>query len=153
MILTFDPVKVAKLIDHAFKSPDHKIVYGDENTRKPGLWFVGDHGIYLMSNGLPSLPNPEKGGTKQLVVYADECDPYKVSYEELWENKVKGFGSDDGCEFLDLSKLTYDCSMPIRAFKIECTKNKMHVHVTQDSPLNKPAVKRKPRRNNKQKHD
>ena len=50
---------------------------------------------------------------------------YPNLIEELLDNKVKGFGADDGCEFLDLEKLVYDHTIPLHGFTIECSKNKI----------------------------
>lgn len=36
---------------------------------QPGVWFVGDHGVYLCSNG--KLPD----GEMPFIAYALECDP------------------------------------------------------------------------------
>lgn len=43
------------------------------DNRKPGLWLVGDHGVYLCSNGELAK------GAKPLVAYAEECDPRRTT--------------------------------------------------------------------------
>ncbi len=40
----------------------------DIDNRRPGVWLVGDHGVYLCSNG-------KLVGARPLIVYAAECDP------------------------------------------------------------------------------
>ncbi|WP_145721006.1 DUF3085 domain-containing protein [Mesorhizobium tianshanense] len=67
------------------------------DSRKPGLWLVGDHGVYLCSNG--ELAN----GAKPLVAYAEECDPR--SSDDWFEVKRQTFGGDDGVDFLDAEGL------------------------------------------------
>ncbi|MBX4962664.1 DUF3085 domain-containing protein [Rhizobium binae] len=63
------------------------------DNRKPGLWLVGDHGVYLLSNGKLAE------GAKPLVAYAEECDPHKN--DDWFEVKRQTFGGDDGVDFLD----------------------------------------------------
>lgn len=59
---------------------------------KPGLWLVGDEGVYLLSNGRLAE------GLKALVVYALECDP--STNPDYWHYKHRHFGGDDGIEYL-----------------------------------------------------
>ena len=66
----------------------------------PGLWLVGDQGIYLMSNGQPSL-RPEVGDSLNIVSHAPEADP-RVNPEGWWDAKQAAFGGDDGVVFLEL---------------------------------------------------
>lgn len=68
----------------------------DIDNRKPGLWLVGDHGVYLCSNG-------KLAGARPLVVYAQECDP--TQNDDWFEVKRRAFGGDDGVEFLDAVEL------------------------------------------------
>lgn len=58
-----------------------------------GLWLVGDHGVYLMSNGILAE------GSRPQVVYAEECNPN--SNDDWFHTKRRTFGGDDGVEFLD----------------------------------------------------
>ena len=62
----------------------------------PALWFVGDDGLYLMSNGLPGQPHPD-GGARLLVVYADGFDTAMSKHDVADE-----IGGDDFCEPLPL---------------------------------------------------
>jgi hypothetical protein len=101
--LHFDGKAVAELIAHAKAAPEHRPLYGDQATAKPGLWLVGDDGVYLMSNGLPPLPG--NGAKPNRVVKARECDPEKVDFEDWWSMKADTFGEDDGCEFLPLDHI------------------------------------------------
>ena len=64
-----------------------------------GLWLVGDHGIYLMSNGRPPL-RPEAGESLNIVAHAPEADP-RINPEGWWEAKRTSFGND-GVVFLEL---------------------------------------------------
>lgn len=61
----------------------------------PGFWLVGDQGVYLMSNA--ELAD----GEKPVVVYADECNPERLPFDEWYDNKQASFGGDDGVEFIE----------------------------------------------------
>lgn len=67
---------------------------------KPGLWLVGDQGVYIKSNG--KLPE----GERPLVVYAQECHP--VGNPDWWHYKRRWFGGDDGIEFIEAERLIPD---------------------------------------------
>jgi hypothetical protein len=67
-----------------FRDPYYGLCPGKD--QKPGLWLVGDHGVYLMSNG--TLPD----GAKPLVVYAEECDP--GTNDDWFDVKRRTFGGD-----------------------------------------------------------
>ncbi|UXT52790.1 DUF3085 domain-containing protein (plasmid) [Agrobacterium tumefaciens] len=68
-----------------------------ENAALPGLWLVGDEGVYTMSNGKLAE------GQRPLVVYAEECNP--ATNPDYWHYKRQCFGGDDGVEFIDASEL------------------------------------------------
>lgn len=68
-----------------------------------GLWLVKDEGIYLMSPGLPVLPNPEKPESS-LTLHALETDPALVG-NESWEAARQIAGGDDFVEKIDLEWL------------------------------------------------
>ncbi len=104
MILTFPVAAVRAVIDRGisdakanggFRDP-HFGLAPDKNE-KPGLWLVGDHGVYAMSNGKLAE------GAKPLVVYAEGCDPN--TDDDWFEVKRRTFGGDDGVDFLDAGGL------------------------------------------------
>lgn len=74
-----------------------------ERKTGKGFWLVGDHGVYLMANTKdgPRAKNRKKDESA-FVVYAKECDPTKLEFDEWWGNKRASFGGDDGVEFIDL---------------------------------------------------
>lgn len=78
-----------------FRDPYYGLRPGKD--QKPGLWLVGDHGVYLMSNG------KLLDGAKPLVVYAEECDPR--ANDDWFEVKRRTFGGDDGVDFIDAKQL------------------------------------------------
>lgn len=64
---------------------------------KPGLWLVGDNGVYIMSNGKLAE------GARRLVVYSEECHP--AGNPDWFDYKRRYFGGDDGIEFIDAEQL------------------------------------------------
>jgi len=74
---------------------------------KPGLWFIGSHGIYLASNGLPSLRETHEIDAEAgiFVAYAQECHPFKMSFDEWWANKHTCYGGDDGADYISAEEV------------------------------------------------
>ncbi|GAA2349782.1 DUF3085 domain-containing protein [Dactylosporangium salmoneum] len=90
---------VLALAEHAVAAPRHKpsfIDVLDGTTPTPALWFAGDEGLYLMSNGLPAQPHPT-GSNRLHVVHArgyrTAMSKHAVSCD---------VGGDDFCEPLPL---------------------------------------------------
>ncbi|MDQ0513419.1 DUF3085 domain-containing protein [Ancylobacter amanitiformis] len=77
-----------------FRNPYYGLRPGE--GEKPGLWLVGDEGVYFLSNGRLAE------GQRPLVVYAQECDP--KTNPDCWHYKRQHFGGDDGIEFLDAAE-------------------------------------------------
>ena len=103
-MFTFPILGVRKVIERGmadaaanggFRNPYYGIKPGKDE--KPGLWLVGDQGVYLLSNGKLAE------GERPLVVYSDECHP--VGNPDWWHYKNRHFGGDDGIEFLDAERL------------------------------------------------
>ena len=96
MKLTFPHAALKGLLTRAMQQWPLEIrpLYG--NATGPGFWIVGDQGVYLMHNG-----KPHEGMGSQPVVYALECDPHTLEFDEWWENKRATFGADDGADFIE----------------------------------------------------
>ena len=96
-----------------FRNPYYGIKPGKDE--KPGLWLVGDQGVYLLSNGKLAE------GQRALVVYSDECHP--VGNPDWWHYKRRHFGGDDGIEFLDAEKLLplFDRNMRCTHLRVQLT--------------------------------
>ncbi|GAA0475531.1 hypothetical protein Aca07nite_84420 [Actinoplanes capillaceus] len=97
--LRFPLRDVLALAEHAIAAPEHGPTYNEHfegTTPTPSLWFVGDEGLYLMSNGLPGLPDPTNAD-RQRVVYADG---YRTPMSKHALNTV--IGGDDFVEALPL---------------------------------------------------
>lgn len=78
-----------------YRNPHYGLFSGKDE--RPGLWLVGDEGVYLLSNGKLAT------GQRALVCYAEECDP--KTNPDYWHYKRQHFGGDDGIEFLDAVEL------------------------------------------------
>ena len=94
MKLHFPWAGVSKALDEVRKATGIQPLYGTDTG--PGLWLVGDQGVYLM---------PNTTCKEFTVVYAHECDPTKLDFETWWANKRASFGGDDGVEFIDLKDI------------------------------------------------
>jgi hypothetical protein len=87
--------RIDAFLNGGFRNPHYGLAPGKDE--KPGLWLVGDEGVYAMSNGkLAESQRP-------LVVYAEECDP--KTNPDYWHYKRQHFGADDGIDFLDAKML------------------------------------------------
>lgn len=103
-MFTFPILAVRKVIDRGvvdaatndgFRNPHYGL--DPRKDEKPGLWLVGDQGVYIMSNG--KLAEEQR----PLVVYAEECHP--LGDPDWWHYKQRHFGSDDGIQFLNAEEV------------------------------------------------
>lgn len=103
-MFTFPILAVRKVIDRGianaaanggFRNPYYGTRPGE--GEKPGVWVVGDEGVYIMSNGKLAE------GTRALVVYSEQCHP--VGNPDWWHYKRRHFGGDDGIEFIEADRL------------------------------------------------
>ncbi|MFC0804698.1 MULTISPECIES: DUF3085 domain-containing protein [Sinorhizobium] len=78
-----------------FRNPYYGLLPGKDE--QPGLWLVGDHGVYILSNGKLA------DGAKALVVFAEERNP--TSNDDWLDAKRRTFGGDDGVDFIDAERL------------------------------------------------
>jgi hypothetical protein len=74
--LTFPWPKVLEALSKVRAASEFRPLYGDKTG--PGLWLVGDDGVYLM-------PNTTSKG--RMIVFARECDPTKLPFDTWWANK------------------------------------------------------------------
>jgi len=96
--LLFPLAEVAGLAEHAIAATEHKPSFRDTldgTTPAPASWFVGDEGLYLMSNGLRHLPHLRSEWS--LVAYAEG---YRTSADKHAVDRL--IGGDDFCEVLPL---------------------------------------------------
>ncbi|MFI5540672.1 DUF3085 domain-containing protein [Nocardia sp. NPDC051900] len=97
--LWFPLSKVIDLAEHAMAASQHsRCPYADPGPAVPSLIWVKDHGIYLMSNGIPHQPGePDSPDYQAHVVYALDHGP-----GTHW-NHGDPLG-DDFVEYLDLTE-------------------------------------------------
>lgn len=103
-MFTFPIVAVRKVIERGiadaasnggFRNPYYGTRPGE--GEKPGIWLVGDEGVYIMSNGKLAK------GTHGLVIYAEQCHP-RGDFD-WWDYKRRHFGADDGIELIEAERL------------------------------------------------
>jgi hypothetical protein len=73
-----------------FRSPHYGLDPGKDE--QPGLWLVGDEGVYIMSNGRFAHQ------ARPMVCYADQCNP--KTNPDWHDYKRRYFGGDDGVEYI-----------------------------------------------------
>ncbi len=104
MKLHFSWNEIEKLIEEVNTAKTARTLYEEETGK--GLWLVGDHGVYLMPNTTDGVHHSNLGkDDHRLVVYARECNPDTMEFDDWWDNKRRSFGGDDGVEFLDLKEI------------------------------------------------
>jgi hypothetical protein len=105
--LKFDLAIVRRLVDHARSAPQSLPYYGGTHA-EPALWLVGDHGVYLMSNGEPPLGadgqliTGDAKGVRRLNAPAVGCDPEADAFENWWPVHNAIAGGDDFVQMLPL---------------------------------------------------
>ena len=124
-MFTFPILAVRKVIERGiadaaanggFRNPDYGTRPGE--GEKPGIWLVGDEGVYIMSNGKLA------DGQRSFVIYAEECDP--KTNPDYWHYKRQYFGGDDGIDFLDAELL-------VRSIEALASATHLTIEMTDDS--------------------
>lgn len=104
-VLEFDAAEVKRIVAHALTAKEHRSSYGEKDNPGPRLWLVGDHGVYLMSNGKGGdKVSAEDEPTKLFVSYAKGINPDKDDFDDWWYKKGATFGADDGVESLPIAE-------------------------------------------------
>lgn len=86
----------------------------DRTPVGPGLLFVHDRGVYLMSNGIPRDMDATQTGSH--VVYAEHCDPNTDS--EWYDNSRELVGGDDFAEVIRIPRSWVDACDQFETFEI-----------------------------------
>lgn len=107
-VCVFKTADVMRCVNHALKAKKWQMGMGNEDRMPgPGLFFVHDEGVYLMSNGEPGDALKEELGL--YVAYAENCNPKKD--EDCWENSRDLVGGSDFSDLLEISPWWLDaCS-------------------------------------------
>jgi Protein of unknown function (DUF3085) len=104
MRLTFPWSGVAELLDEIRQGAVTTPTFAGEKAK--GLWLVGDDGVYLMANTIDGpRAKQRRPADKHFVVYANECDPTKLTFDAWWAAKNETFGGDDGYELIPLADI------------------------------------------------
>jgi hypothetical protein len=124
--LHFDLAQVMPLIDHAKSCTEWGATYAGP-AKGPGLWLVGDRGVYLMSNGKPHLQKPGAEPDHSIVVYAEECNPDKDP-DGWWDAKQAYYGGDDGFDTILIADIDH---LLARAKKLNVTPKQLTVFLSE----------------------
>lgn len=108
MKLHFLWAEVLKALEEINTAKTARQLYGKDVG--PGLFLVGDQGIYLIPNTTDGVHH--QTGT-HVVVYAQECDPRQMEFDKWWETKNRVWGGDDGVEFIDIEGLKRLADTPL----------------------------------------
>ena len=130
--LKFDLAVVRRLVDHARNAPESLPYYGGTRA-EPALWLVGDHGVYLMSNGKPALGADgqliadDDKGVRRLTARAVGCDPAVDTFDSWWPIHNAIAGGDDFVQLLpidDFERVLPSCRSHV---VVIATSGKCHV--------------------------
>ncbi|MER8759466.1 DUF3085 domain-containing protein [Mesorhizobium sp. M0976] len=126
-MFTFPILAVRKVVERGktdaankggFRNPYYGLKPGQGEI--PGLWLVGDQGVYLLSNGKLA------DGERPLVLYSEECHP--IGNPDWFHYKQRHFGGDDGIEFIDAEQL-----IPLFDRNLRCTHLRVQLTETEVS--------------------
>lgn len=88
-LCVFKTKEVLPIFKHALRGTDHCMGWGATESPAPGLFFVHDEGVYIMSNA-DRKKEEEEGNC---VAYAKGCNP---KTDDDWWDKAHGLvGGDD----------------------------------------------------------
>ncbi|MFG2058564.1 DUF3085 domain-containing protein [Micromonospora sp. NPDC048930] len=99
--LYFDLTDTLRLAEHAVAAGEHAHTFTERDEQTPcrgALEWVHDHGVYLMSSGLPRLTDPNRPEAN-LVVYAHGWNPHTDGYRH-----DPDLGGDDFIEHVHLTE-------------------------------------------------
>ena len=83
--------RLIEMVSSCRMAESHRQTWGSDE-HGPALWLVKDHGIYLMSNEAFPETDPRESLP---VVYAEECNPHNMSFDDWWAAGMKILGGDD----------------------------------------------------------
>lgn len=86
---------------------------------KPGLWLVGDQGVYIMSNGKIGE------GERSLVIYSAKYHP--AGNPDWRDYKRRWFGGYGGIEYIEADHLIPDVDRNFRATHLQVSLSKTEI--------------------------
>jgi hypothetical protein len=116
----FKTSEIKRCIQHALNSTKWSMGWC-EDAPSPAIFFVHDHGVYIMSNGEPK----DKDGEETNVAYAKGCDPKKD--EDYYEEARHLVGGDDFAETIPVTADTLNRCDLYEEFHIKVLKTKMEM--------------------------
>lgn len=128
-MLRFNLNDLRPLVEHTKSCTEHFPTYGQQQEGEvipAGLWLVHDEGVYLMSNGKPSLPRGDNNNSSK-VVYAEYCHPQED--EDYYDNAREEVGGDDFAEYLPLDVIETGLQNNGRFLDIQLEEGSMLVQV------------------------
>ena len=134
-VLKFDVAIVRRLADHARRCDEFGPYYGGTRA-EAALWLVGDHGVYLMSNGRPPIDENgnqwvEGAGVPMMSAPALGCDPNVDPFETWWPVHGAIAGGDDFVTMIPLEDI--DRVLPFCKSKIVVFANARTHRVASDA--------------------
>jgi hypothetical protein len=106
-------------VTHTLQSTEWDMAW-ESGPNRPGLLFVHDNGVYLMSNGVPRDRSEDNSETCH-VAYAEHCNPQ--TDPEFYENSRELVGGDDFVEVINVDE----------SFLQQCAEyDEFHIVVTQE---------------------
>ena len=126
-VLRFPKDEVLKLVAHALASPSQQPTYSQvvdaldlaegfpdsddfekaSHLIAPSLHLVKDRGVYLMSAGLPHLPDPNRPDNPQwsLAIYAEGLSPSDEGWHEVANDILGGDDFSQALPARDVDRL------------------------------------------------
>lgn len=98
-VCVFKTEDIQRCIEHALRSTEWNMGYEETAIPTPGLCFVHDQGVYIMSNGSPSDMDGEQTA---YVAFAEHCNPRVDT--DWWENSRSLVGGDDFVEVMPIDE-------------------------------------------------
>lgn len=95
----FKSDEVYRCVEHALNSTQWSMGWMEELNPVPGLFFVHDQGVYVMSNGVPTDMASEQTA---YVAFAEHCNP-KID-DDWWDNSRELVGGDDFAEVVPVNR-------------------------------------------------
>lgn len=104
MELHFEWKGIERILEEVRTAKTAREDYNGETSK--GLWLVGDQGVYLMANTSDGIHSSKRQkGEEHFVVYADQCNPDTMEFDDWWAYKRASFGGDDGVETIKLEEI------------------------------------------------
>ena len=102
----FQTKDVIRCAEHALAATNWDMCWETDTTEPgPGLLFVHDRGVYVMSNGKPADMESEQTA---YVAFAERCNPNTDN--DWWENSRELVGGDDFGEIVPITpEFLSDC--------------------------------------------